>query len=434
MPIQWQNWSGSVNATPETIRYPTTQQEIINLVNECRTRGARIRVVGAGHSFTPLVQTDGVMVSLEHYQGVEHVDAAKQQVTVRAGTTIKALGELLLARGLAQENLGDIDVQAIAGAISTGTHGTGARLGSIPTQVAALTLVTPSGEAVTCSETQNRDLFKAAQVSLGSLGIISAVTLQCVPAFRLHYIWRKSTLSDCLANLKTLKAENRNFEFFWLPYTNTVLLKSMNLTDASARPKNLFRRFNELVIENGFFWLISRFNRRFPSLSRRVTRVMAALITNGQDVNYGHKIFATSRLVRFQEMEYNIPAEHFIPAMHEIEAHIRERQFHVHFPLECRFGRADDIWLSPAYKRDSAYIAVHMYKGMPYREYFEAIEAIFRKYEGRPHWGKLHTQDAASLRRLYPMWDDFQAVRARIDPDGMFLNGYLRALFGLDKP
>ena len=430
MSATWSNWSGSVTSSPAEIRHPASLEEIVAIVRECRERGCGLRVVGAGHSFTPLAWTNGVLVSLDRYSGLERVDTAARQATARAGTRIKTLGELLFAHGLGQENLGDIDVQSIAGAISTGTHGSGATLGSISTQVAGLTLVTASGEVLECSETHNREIFKAAQVSLGALGIITSVTLQLVPAYRLDYIWQRQTLGECLEHVEEYKRENRNFEFFWMPYSDGTLIKRMNVTDAPAQEKNALRQFNELVLENGAFWAFSELCRRFPAASPRVSALLSQLISGGRDVNYSHKIFATPRLVKFQGLEYSLPAENFEAALRAIDACIRRERFQVHFPIECRFVRADDIYLSPASGRDSAYIAAHMYKGMAYQAYFDAVEAILRSYGGRPHWGKMHSLTARELRPLYPRWDDFQAVRRQLDPDGLFLNPYLRTILG----
>jgi FAD/FMN-containing dehydrogenase len=295
-----------------------------------------------------------------------------------------------------------------------------------------LTLVTATGELIECSETRHREIFKAAQVSLGVLGIIASVTLQLLPAYRLDYTWRRETLDACLSNIENERRENRNFEFFWLPYSNSTLTKRMNITDAPARQKNALRQFNELVLENGVFWGFSELCRRFPAASPRVAALLGQLISGGCDINYSHKIFATPRLVKFQEMEYSLPAANLAAALRAIDACIRRERFLVHFPIECRFVRADDIYLSPASGRDSAYIAVHMYKGMEYRAYFDAVEPILRAYGGRPHWGKMHTLRARELRPLYPHWDDFQAVRRQLDPKGLFLNPYLRTILGED--
>ncbi len=430
MTQKWQNWSGSVESTPAAIKYPTTQDEIIQIVKDCQAKKLKIRVVGSGHSFTPLVQTNGVLVSLDFYSGIEHIDVEKKQATVLAGTKIKELGELLYQQGLAQPNLGDIDVQSIAGAISTGTHGSGATLGSISTQVCGLTIINAAGEVIECSANSEPELFRAAQVSLGALGIISKVKLQLVPAFKLYFEWKRLKLSEVLFSIEKHITENRNFEFFWFPYSDYVQAKFMNITDQPAKPKSFTRRFNEIVLENGAFWLLSEFCRIFPKRSAGVSKLAANLISGGSDVNYGHKIFATPRLVKFQEMEYSLPRQYFAKALVELDAEIRRKKFRVHFPIECRFVRGDDIYLSPANERDSAYIAVHMYRGMEYKPYFEAMEAIFLRYGGRPHWGKHHSRTAADFAELYPHWQDFQTARERLDPDGLFLNDYLETVLG----
>jgi len=425
MTLKWQNWSGSVECDPAAIKYPTSQNEIIEIVKECQAKKLKIRVVGSGHSFTPLVQTSGVLVNLDFYSGVETIDQEKMQATVLAGTKIKELGELLFAQGLAQPNLGDIDVQSIAGAISTGTHGSGATLGSLSTQVCGLTIISASGEVIECSAEHEPELFRAAQVSMGALGIISKVKLQLVPAFKLHYEWKRLRLSEALFNIEKHVTENRNFEFFWFPYSDYVQAKFMNITSEPAKTKSFSRRFNETVLENGAFWLLSEFCRIFPKRSAGVSKLAANLISGGSDVNYAHRIFATPRLVKFQEMEYSLPRQYLAKALVELDAEIRRQKFRVHFPVECRFVQADDIYLSPANERDSAYIAVHMYRGMEYKPYFAAMEAIFLRYGGRPHWAKHHSRTAADFASHYPHWQEFQAARQRLDPGGLFLNDYL---------
>jgi FAD-linked oxidoreductase len=430
----WQNWSGSVRGRPREIVKPGSIDDLARLVGTYGRDGRHMRVVGAGHSFTPLAQTDDVLFSLDQLQGIESVDAERQTVTVLAGTRLKALGEALLAQGVAQENLGDIDAQSIAGAISTGTHGTGTRFGTLATQVAGLTLVTASGDLLECSPEQNSDIFKAAQVSVGTLGVIAKVTLRVVPAQRLRFQSRREKLADCLANLERYKAENSHFEFFWLPYTQWTQAKFLNETDAPASGSTLWGKFNKIVLENGVYWLLSETCRLMPRMSKPISRFSASAIGSVNEVDYSHRVYATPRVVRFQEMEYNIPAEHFTAVISEVQACINREQFDVHFPIECRFVRADDIWLSPAYQRESAYVAVHMYRGMPYRDYFQHMEEIFRRYQGRPHWGKMHTQTAESLAALYPRWHDFRRVRAALDPQGVFLNDYLRRLFDADGP
>ena len=430
---RWQNWSGSVQAHPKAIVQPHTIDELAQTISSYGSTGQHIRVVGSGHSFTPLVQTDDILLSLDNMQGIESVNREEQTVTVLAGTKLKLLGESLHQHGLAQENLGDINVQSIAGAISTGTHGTGITFGSISTQIVGLTLVTASGEIVECSPTENPELFKAAQVSLGSLGVIAKIKLRVVPAKILHFKSQRESLSNCLNNLEQYKQNNSHFEFYWMPYTSWVQTKFLNETEETPTGNNLWGQFNKVVLENGVFGFLSECSRLMPALAPSVSKISAWGLATVNEVDYSHNLFATLRTVRFHEMEYNIPAEHFPTVLEEIRACIDKNKFAVHFPIECRFVHADDIWLSPAYQRTSAYIAVHMYRGMAYRSYFDHLEAIFQRYQGRPHWGKMHTQSAASLSTLYPHWHDFQRIRAEMDPQGIFLNPYLRQLFAVDE-
>src|SRR5579875_1552546 len=427
----WRNWSGSVQAQPREIVTPQSVEELTQRIKGYAREGRHVRVVGSGHSFTPLVQSDDVLISLDDVQGVQAIDEAAGTATVLGGTKLKTLGETLLARGVAQENLGDIDVQSIAGAISTGTHGTGARFGTLSTQVVGLTLVTADGDLLECSAERNPEIFKAAQVSIGALGIIASVKLRVVPAKRLRFQVRREKVDYCIENVERLKQENTHFEFFWMPYTQWAQAKYLNETDAKATGSNLWGEFNKIVLENGVYWALSEICRIAPPATKTVSKISASAISSAEEIDYSHRLYATPRVVRFQEMEYNLPAQHFTAALNEIRATIEQRQFNVHFPIECRFVRRDDIWLSPAYGRDSAYIAVHMYRGMEYKPYFQAVEEIFRRYEGRPHWGKMHTQTSASLSALYPHWEDFQRVRASLDPQGMYLNDYLRSLFGV---
>ena len=426
---QWSNWSGSVKSTPRQVVKPVSIDELAHLMKMYERDERHVRVVGAGHSFTPIAQTDDILLSLENLQGVTNVNVEQNTVTVHGGTWLKNLGDDLFKRGLAQENLGDINVQSIAGAISTGTHGTGIAYGSLATQVEGFTLITADGERLECSAEQNPDIFKAAQVSLGTLGIIAEVTLRVVPAKRLHFKSHRESLEQCVTNVERYKQENDHFEFYWFPYTKWVQTKFLSQTTEPASKSSLWGNFNKIVLENGVYWLLSEWNRRLPQSSKAISNISAQGIASVDEVNYSHLLFSTPRAVRFQEMEYNIPVEHFSAVLAEIEACVERERFEVHFPVECRFVHADDIWLSPAYQREAAYIAVHMYRGMPYQAYFEAIEAIFRRYQGRPHWGKMHTQSAQSLAELYPRWHDFRRVRASLDPKGIFLNEYLTALF-----
>ncbi|MFD1426552.1 FAD-linked oxidoreductase [Kroppenstedtia sanguinis] len=425
------NWSGSVRFTPREAAFPTTEEEVVSLIHRAQEKGTTIRVIGSGHSFTPLVETDSLLVSLDRMQGVQTVNSEQQQVSVLGGTKLKALGASLLQQGWSPENLGDIDVQSIAGAISTGTHGTGLGLGNLSQQVEALTLVTADGQIRECSAKQDPNLYQAARVSIGSLGIISQVRLRVEPLYRLHFQSKRLPLAEVVNRLEEYPSNHRHFEFFWFPYTDSVQAKFMNKTDAPPTRKGWWSSFNKWVLENGAFWCLSEGARIFPRFSQTVSRISAWGVPQFEETGNSQSLFATPRHVRFNEMEYSVPFASLPAVIEEMKQALEENQFQVHFPIEIRFVKGDDIWLSPAYGRDSAFVAVHMYKGMAYKEYFQAMEHIFLRHEGRPHWGKMHHLGADELSKLYPHWHDFQHIRHQLDPDGRFLNPYLRRIFGL---
>lgn len=427
---KWRNWSGIVTTTPRDVIYPTSIEEIADVVRMCRREGRRLRVVGSGHSFTAIAASEDVLLSLDLMQGIVSVDPEAGTATVWAGTKLKALGELLHAEGLAQENLGDIDVQSIAGAISTGTHGTGIAFGTLATQVVGLTVIAGTGDVISCTEASHPELFKALQVSIGSLGVIAQVTLRLRKAYKLRYEGARVPLTECLARLPELKAGHRNFEFYWFPYAEPCQLKMTNETDEPVTTRKVRDYVSDVILENGVFGLLSGLARRVPPLSATVSRICASSAPALRKVEASHRIYATTRLVRFNEMEYNLPADAMADVIREMRETMAREKHRVHFPIECRYVQADDIWLSPAYGRDSAYIAVHMYRGMPHEKYFADMERIFLRYGGRPHWGKLHTLEADRLRERYPMWDRFAQTRDEMDPDGVLLNGYLRRVFG----
>jgi len=427
----WQNWSGNIQCVPEKMRFPKDEEQLLNIIRKCARKNQKVRVVGAGHSWTPLCETDQVLIALDRYQGIDSIDTKKMQATVYAGTKLKELGEALFEYGLAMENLGDIDEQTIAGAVSTGTHGTGLQFGIIPTQVIGFTLITADGELLECSNELHPDIFKAAQVSLGVLGVISKITLQCVPAYKLKFFSHRESLESCLLNLERYNQENRNFEFYWFPYSDLVQSKFSNITDEPAEDNNFFNYLSDVVLENGVFGLASEVTRWVPSTSAPISKFVSQAVATVTKVNWSHRVYAMPRLVKFNEMEYNIPIEQFEDVFLEIKECMEQQKFKVHFPTENRVVKRDDIYLSPAYGRDSAHISIHVYKGKPYKKYFKAMEAIFRNHNGRPHWAKMHYLTANELADLYPMWNKFLQIRQELDPNGMFLNGYLQQLFGV---
>lgn len=430
---EWSNWSGSVACSPKQIFYPKSIEEVVTIVRRAKHAGRYIRVVGTGHSFTPLVYTDQLLLSLDQLQGIESINHEDGTVTVWAGTKLRALGEALAELGYAQENLGDIDAQSIAGAISTGTHGTGIQFGSISTQAVGFTVITSEGKILECSTTKNAAILHAVQLSLGLLGIIVKVTLRVVPSYRLHQRTFSMELDECLASIESLRSENRNFEFFYFPYTNKVQVKLLNETTEEVSPSSKWQDFKALALENWIFGFLSTLCRMFPKLSKSVSKLSASGIPSIEKIGASHHIYATPRLVRFNEMEYFIPIEHMEAVLCEISETIEREKFAVHFPIECRFVKGDDIWLSPAYKRDSAVIAVHMFKGMPDEKYFQAMEEILQRYEGRPHWGKKHTFTKEQAEKSYPKWTEFLKLRALFDPYDTFLNPYLHRLFSFEQ-
>ena len=425
----WRNWSGAVVAHPSGFLQPESVDALKAALREASAQGRTVRVVGSGHSFPPLCATDETMVSLEALRGLESVDEGAREAVVWAGTNLRELGTLLASHGLAMENLGDINKQSLGGALGTGTHGTGVELGILSTQAAAMTLVTASGDEVTCSEDASPELLQAARVSLGALGVVTRVRLRLLPAYRLRLTRRNLGLEECLAGLDEARARHRHYEFFWFPHSDRVMTKAMDLTDETPHGVGVGRWFSEMVMENAVFGAVSRACRLRPAWCAPVSRLSAKLASEGVLAGQSHALFATPRLVRFQEMEYAVPVERGPDCLRELSGYITREHLPVHFPVEYRFVRGDDVFLSPAHGGDRAFIAVHQYRGMPLEPYFSGAEAIFRNHGGRPHWGKLHTQTAETLKHLYPRWDDFQRVREQLDPEGRFLNPYLRRLF-----
>lgn len=426
----WSNWAGEVRCTPEKIVKPTSIDALVGVVRETAGRGGKLRVAGSGHSFSPVVATDHTMVSLHGLQGVSEVDRGQRQASVLAGTPINKLGDMLAEHGLALQNQGDIDAQAIAGALSTGTHGTGIGFGCLSTQAAGLTLVTATGELLHCSPSREPEVFKAAQVSLGMLGVLGRVRLQLEPSYVLRDVRKNMALETCMAEFEDNCRRHRHYEFWWFPYADLAATKSLDIVEA-ARPRSRMKRLIvDKVLETGVFWAISEAVKRVPQAAAPVARFSSRMMAEGEFADYSHRVFPSPRDVRFNEMEYAVPVERGVDCLRELRAFIEGRKIRVHFPIEFRAVAGDDIWLSPFYQRASAVISVHMYVGMPYKTYFDGCEAIFRNHHGRPHWGKMHSLTSRELRDMYPMWDRFHAVRRQLDPRGVFMSDYLTRVFG----
>ncbi|SFD85264.1 L-gulonolactone oxidase [Actinopolyspora alba] len=436
----WSNWASTVVAPGSRTARPRDRADLVTAVTEARAAGHGVRPVGSGHSFSEIAaplpsgeRSEVVALDLSGWTGITDVAPDRGTVTVRGGTPLHLLNELLDRMGLALPNLGDIDRQTVAGAISTGTHGTGANLGGLATQVAALELVLADGSTLRCSPTENPEVFDAARVGLGALGLISTVTLRCVPAFALAAEEQPRQLDEVLAEFERYAAENDHFEFYWFPHSTHTLVKRNNRLPERERPRPLHpvRSWLEYrVLENGLFGLACEIGRRRPALVKRLNRICGATWSGRSYGDTSHRVFVTSRTVRFVESEYAIPRERLPEVIELLRSAVARLRHPVMFPVEVRVAEADDIWLSTAHGRDTAYVAIHQYKGMPYREWFDTFEGIVREVGGRPHWGKMHGLGAEELRGSYPRFDDFLRVRDRLDPDRLFGNPYLTRVLG----
>lgn len=429
----WQNWSRSAAVRPVRVERPRSAEGVQRAVVAAVRQGLSVKAVGAGHSFTGIAVAPGVLLELADLQGLVSADAATGRVTLLAGTRLHRIPRLLAPHGLAMQNLGDIDRQSISGAISTGTHGTGAQFGGLATQVVGVTMVTAAGEFVRIDEEHQPELLPAVALGLGALGIIVEVTLQCVPSFVMHAIDEPAPLEDVLATLDTRVAESDHFEFYWFPHTRVALTKRQNrLPESTARkplPK-VGRWIDESLLSNGVYRLACAAGQVIPAVTPHFSRIAVKLTGDREYTDLSHRVLTQRRSVRFHEMEYALPAENVVAAFAAVRALVEQRGWRIEFPIEVRFAAADDRWMSTAYDRASAYIAVHRYWRADPTEYFDAVESILREFGGRPHWGKMHTLTANSLREQYPRFDDFVELRNQWDPERSFGNRYLERVLG----
>jgi L-gulono-1,4-lactone dehydrogenase len=426
----WRNWSGDQRCSPVEIIRPRNRDELATAVVAAAEAGHTVSVAGSGHSFTEAAMTDGVMTDVAALSGVIDADPGSGLIKVGAGTVLAELNQELHQLGLAMENLGDIDRQTVAGAISTGTHGTGAKLRNISAQVEAVEIVTADG-GVRELDRGEPDLLRAARVSIGALGAISAVTLRCVPSFVLERIDSPQPREQVLDSFEQRAEGHHHFELFTFPYADSALVLERNRVDGPPRPRGRFAAYlNDTVLENWALEALSATGKLFPAAIPRLSRLAAALASGGKTVDRSDRVFASERRVRFTEMEYGVPREHGPAAARRVIEWVRSNRYPVFFPIEMRVAAGDDALISPSHERDTAYIAVHQYRGMEWRPYFEAVEEIMRDYGGRPHWGKRHFQTAATLAPLYPAWDKFKAARDKLDPGRVFANEYATRVLG----
>lgn len=428
---KWVNWAGDQSCRPARISRPVSREELAEAVGAAAAAGQKVRVAGSGHSFTETALTEGTMADLGALSGVIDADPRSGLVKVGGGTVLADLNEELAGLGLAMENLGDIDRQTIAGAISTGTHGTGAGLRNISAQVEGLELVLADGSVRHLGAATDPELLRAARVGVGALGAIAAVTLRCVPAFNLLRVDSPHPRDEVLDSFEERAAENDHFELFTFPYSELALVLERNRLEEPPRPRGRGAAYlNDVVLENWALGLLAATGKAMPRTIPALSRLAGRLASGSRTGDRSDRVFVNERRVRFTEMEYALPREHGPEAARRVVEWVRRNEYPVFFPIEMRVSAGDDACLSPAHERDSAYIAVHQYRGMEWRPYFEAVEEIMNDYDGRPHWGKRHFQTAATLAPRYPAWAAFQHARDLLDPQRTFANEYTQRVLG----
>lgn len=430
----WRNWAGNVTARPAREVTPASVDELRAAVRQAKEDGLKVKPVGTGHSFTPAAATDGLLIRPELLTGIRRIDREAGTVTVEAGTPLKRLNAALAREGLTLTNMGDIMEQTVSGATSTGTHGTGRDSASISAQITALELVTADGSVLTCSEKgteEERAVFAAARIGLGALGVISAITFAVEPVFFLTAREEPMTFDKVTSEFDALYAENEHFEFYWFPHTGNCTTKRNNRSAGPEDPPGRISAFVEdEILSNGLFQVVNTVGRAVPATIPGIAKISSKALSARTYTDIPYKVFTSPRRVRFMEMEYAVPRAALVETLRELKTMVERSNLRISFPVEVRTAPADDITLSTASGRESAYIAVHMYRGTPYQAYFTAAERIFTAHEGRPHWGKIHTRGADYFAQAYPRFAEFTALRDRLDPDRLFDNAYLRRVLG----
>ncbi len=429
---QWRNWAGNVAARPRRIATPRSAVQVAEEVTRAAADGLTVRMTGSGHSFTPAAVSEGVLLRPAGLTSIRSIDARAGLVTVEAGCPLHRLNTQLLSRGLALANMGDIQVQTAAGAIQTGTHGTGRDVGGMAAQVAGLELVLADGTIVTCSADSPADgLFDAARVGLGALGVVTAVTFRVVPAFLLQAREEPMRWSEVISRLDELTSENEHFEFYWFPHSEGCLTKRNNTSAGPPQPLSRWRHWlDDEFLSNTVFGATCRLGHHAPGVIKTVNAAAGKALGSRSYIDAAYRVFTSPRRVRFKEQEYAIPRPALAGVLGEIRALFDARDWRISFPIEVRVTPRDDVWLSTAYGRDSAYIAIHVFRASPHEDYFRAVEDVMIAVGGRPHWGKMHTRDAEYLRGAYPRFADFVALREVLDPERRFGNVYTKQVLG----
>ncbi|GHE91286.1 D-arabinono-1,4-lactone oxidase [Thalassotalea profundi] len=420
----WTNWSGNQSSTPNERLVPKNTQELVSMIKQTNQR---IRLVGAGHSFSPLVPINETQMSLAYFYGITHIDKSSKQFDVAANTFLAGVGEELWKNGLSLENMPDINTQTFGGAIATSTHGTGINYGSMSTTVKSIQLVNGLGEEITCSAENNSDIFNAARNNIGTLGAVTKLRIQAEDKFHLKETSWMMDLQEGLEQAESLRDSHRHFEFYALPHADYILAITIDKIPEAE--------MQEPKTNNGdayeTFRTLSKVVDTVPFLRRFLINIGASTVKEETRTGKNFEVFGNLRDIRFNEMEYSVPAEHGVACLREILTTIKKQNIDILFPMEFRYVKADNVWLSPFYQRDSCAISCHNFADKDYKKYFAAIEPIFLKYDGRPHWGKIHTLSAKQLRAKYPMYDEFLRVREAMDPKKIFTNAHINQVLAL---
>ncbi|MEZ0066837.1 FAD-linked oxidoreductase [Streptacidiphilus sp. MAP12-20] len=430
-PGLWSNWAGNQTARPRRVVAPGSVAELAEAIGAATSDGLPVKAVGSAHSFTSIAATDGVLIRPDRLTAVRGIDHAAGTVTVESGLGLEKLNQLLEHAGLALTNMGDIMVQTVAGATSTGTHGTGRASGSLAAQIKALEIVLADGTVTQCSPTENPELFQGARLGLGALGVVSAITFGVEPAFLLTAHEQPMSFDEVVGRFEELATGNEHFEFYWFPHTEGCSTKRNNRSEGPAAPLPNFKKWlDDDFLSNTVWEGACRVGRALPKTIPGIAKIASKAWSERTYTDVSYKVFTSPRRVRFVEMEYAVPREAATTVLRELKRLVERSDWKVSFPVEVRVAPADDLWLSTANGRDTAYIAVHLYRGTADQGYFTEVEKIMTAHQGRPHWGKLHTRDAAYLAKAYPHFADFTALRDRVDPERRFANDYLRRVLG----
>ncbi|MCD0486122.1 FAD-binding protein [Streptacidiphilus sp. ASG 303] len=431
-PYRWSNWAGNRSARPARVAAPSSAAELAEEVRRAAEDGLAVKAVGSGHSFSSIASSDGGLLVLpDRLTALRSVDRAAGTVTVESGMTLERLNVLLEAAGLSLTNMGDVMAQTVAGAIGTGTHGTGRDSGSLAAQVRALEIVLADGTVAACSPAEDPELFEGARLGLGALGVVTAVTLAVEPLFLLAAHERPMRFDEVLEGFDDLAAVNEHFEFYWFPHTDRCTTKRNNRSQGPPAPLPRLRGWlDDEFLSNTVWEGACRVGRRFPAAVPAIAQVAGRAWSERRYTDVAYRVFTSPRRVRFTEMEYAVPRAAAVEVLRELRALVERSDWRIGFPVEVRTAPGDDVWLSTAYGRDTCYVAVHLYRGTAEQGYFAGVERIMTAHGGRPHWGKLHTRDAEYLSSVHPRLADFRALRDRVDPGRRFGNAHLRRVLG----